>query len=125
MSVAVKSKQKVTDDNDRDIEGDILLFDKEILILHAYPDKYLKWKAAHEFYPVNITFSDFIDYWVKSEKHSQNAQLCKPCTVQYDYYGNFKTFRSDSKLLMDKIGASEDELHPQYSKPSDELVNEY
>ena len=131
MSVAVKSKEKITDDDDRDVEGDILLFDKEVLILHAYPDKYLKWKAAHESYPINITFSDFIDYWVKSDRLSQNGhfnsvlRLCRPCAVRYDYYGNFKTFRRDSKLLMDRIGASEEELRPQYPKPSDELVNEY
>lgn len=133
MSVAVKSEEKMTlsDENDRDVEGDILLFDKEQLILKAHPDKYLKWRAAHESYPINISFSDFVDYWVKSDRLSQNAhfnsvlRLCKPCTVRYDYYGNFKTFRSDSKLLTDKIGASEEELRPQYPKPSDELMNKY
>ena len=131
MSMAVKSEEKMMDENNRDVEGDILLYDKELLILRAYPDTYLRWKTAHESYPVNITFSDFIDYWVMSERLSQNAhfnsvlRLCRPCTVQYDYYGNFKTFRSDSKLLMDRIGASEDELRPQYPKPSDELVNKY
>ena len=131
MSMAVKSEEKMMDENNRDVEGDILLYDKELLILRAYPDTYLRWKAAHESYPVNITFSDFINYWVTSERLSQNAhfnsvlRLCRPCTVRYDYYGNFKTFRSDSKLLMDRIGASEDELRPQYPKSSDELVNKY
>lgn len=131
MSVAVKSEEKMMDENNRDVEGDIFLYDKELLILHAYPNIYLKWKAAHESYPVNITFSDFIDYWVMSERLSLNAHFnsvlrqCRPCAVRYNYYGNFKTFRSDSKLLMEKIGASEKELRPQYPKPSDELVNVY
>ena len=131
MSMAVKSEEKMIDENNRDVEGDIFLFDKELLILHAYPRIYMKWKAAHESYPVNITFSDFINYWVTSERLSLNAhfnsvlRLCMPCTVRYDYYGNFKTFRSDSELLMERIGASEEELRPQYPKPSDELVNKY
>ena len=70
----------------------------ELLISNTCPDKYLKWKAAHESYPINIIFSDFIDYWMKSESLSQNAdfnsvlRLCRPCTVHYDYYGNLKTF---------------------------------
>ena len=32
MSVAVKSEEKMTDDNDRDVEGDILLVDRAINI---------------------------------------------------------------------------------------------
>ena len=94
----------------------------------------MKWKAACESYPTNITFSDFnYSAWVKSERLSRNAHfnsvlrlcLCRPCTVQYDYYANFKTFRSDSRLLVDRIGASEEDMRPQYPEPSDELVNKY
>ena len=131
MSVAARDERKVTDENNRNIEGDLFLYDKEIIISHAYPNVYRKWRAAHESYPINITFSDFIDYWVKSEHLSLNAhfnsvlRLCKPCLVQYDYYGNFKTFSRDSKLLMDRIGATEEELRPRYPKPSDELVSKY
>ena len=131
MSMAMRNKGEFTDENERNVDGDMLLRDKRLLISHAYPNIYKKWTAANESYPVNITFSDFIDYWVKSEGLSQNAhfntvvRLCRPCVVRYDYYGNFKTFRNDSKLLMDRIGASEEELRPQYPKPSDELVNKY
>ena len=132
MSMAVRSnEEEITDENDRNIEGDLFLYDKRQIISHVYPNKYKKWKAAHESFPINITFSDFINYWMKSEKLSLNPhfnpviRLCRPCLVRYDYYGNFKTFRNDSKLLMDRIGASEEELRPQYPKPSDKLVHNY
>ena len=129
--MVMRNKGEFIDENERNVEGDLLLRDKRAIISHAYPNMYEKWTAANESYPINIKFSDFIDYWVESEGLSHNAhfntvvRLCRPCVVRYDYYGNFKTFRNDSKLLMDRIGASEEELRPQYPKPSDELVNKY
>ena len=129
MSIAVRNE--MTDEDDRYVEGDLLLYAKREIISHEYPNTYEKWIAAHESFPINITFSDFINYWMKSEKLSHNPhfnsviRLCRPCLVRYDYYGNFKTFGNDSKLLMDRIGASEEELRPQYPKPSDELVDKY
>ena len=75
MSVAAKSR---TDKNNQDVEGDILVLYKELSISQVYPNIYLKWKAANESYPISITFSDFIDYWVRSESLSQNI-----CTLQF------------------------------------------
>ena len=130
MSVAI-NEGKTVDEDDRYIEGDKFLWAKREIISYSFPKVYRKWEAAQESYPVNITFSDFIDYWLKSEKLSSNphfnsiVKLCNPCLVRYDYYGNFKTFVSDAKLLMDKIGASPSELRPQYPQPSDSLVHQF
>ena len=131
MSMALRNTRKTTDENERDIEGDIFLTEKRHIISRSSPDEYKRWEAARESYPVNITFSDFINYWLTSAKLSENphfntvVHLCKPCQVEYDYYGNFKTFEKDSRLLMDKIGASEDEMRPKYPESSDKLVHKY
>ena len=131
MSMAMAQKRKSTDEHNRDIQGEIFLTEKRHIIAHSSPYEYKKWKAAHESYPVNITFSDFIDYWLTSKSLSQEphfntvVNICKLCTVKYDYYGNFKTFERDSKLLMDTIGALKEEMRPQYPEPSDKLVSKF
>ena len=131
MSTAVKKGIDLTDEDERDVEGEYLLGLKRELVAQVYPAEFKKWEAAHESYPLNITFSDFIDFWLTSKTLWKNvhfnfiANMCNPCLVRYDYYGNFKTFEKDSKLLMDKIGASEQELRPQYPEPSDQLVHQY
>ena len=131
MSTAVRKGIDLTDENERDVEGEFLLKLKQDLVARVYPAEYKKWEAAHESYPLNITFSDFIDFWLTSKSLSNNphfnfvANMCSPCLVRYDYYGNFKTFEKDSKVLMDRIGASESELRPQYPEPSDQLVHQY
>ena len=128
MSMAMKTNLP---EDDRDIETNMLLSAKRDLISHAYPKQYRKWEASHESYPVNISFSDFIDYWLRSKSVSNNPHfntlinLCKPCSVRYNYYGNFKTFKEDARLLMERIGATETELRPQYPEPSDTLMDEY
>ena len=127
----MRQRRESRDEYDRDVQGEILLAEKRKIIAHSYPDEYRKWEAAKGSYPINITFSDFIDHWLTSKSLSLDSHfntvinLCKVCLVKYDYFGNFKTFERDSKLLMDRIGASEEEVRPQYPAPSDKLVNKY
>ena len=131
MSAAVNRAIKITDDDERDVEGNYLLNLKKDLLSKLYPVQYKKWEASRESYPLNITFSDFVDYWLTSKSLSNNdhfspiTRLCKPCLVRYNYYGNFKTFEKDTELLIDKIGALENELRPQYAQPSDKLAHQY
>lgn len=128
MSVAMR---KNIPEEERDIETNKFLREKKEIVRKAYPEEYEKWSAQHESYPVNITFGDFIDHWFMSKQLSSNSHFntlvscCKPCGVNYNYFGNFKTFKEDAQLLMDKIGASEDELRPQYPEPSDQVFNEF
>ena len=61
---------------------------------------------------VNISFSDFIDYWLaydlSSDEHFRTIfSLCEPCCVQYNYYGNFETFSKDANVLIKRIGGGD------------------
>ena len=55
------------------------------------------------------TFSDFINYWVTGgigvrDPHFMPVyQICQVCKVKFDFYGNFKTFQADSKVLAQKL----------------------
>ena len=117
--------------SERDVRDEFFIEDKRSIISLSSPDEYNRWKVANESYPVKITFSDFIDYWLSSENLTLSARfnpivrLCKPCLVRYDYYGNFKTFKGDTEMLMERIGVTDD--HPRTRIPGsfDSLMDEY
>ena len=129
MSEAMKTQ--VNSESERDIRDEFFLEDKRNIISQSSPCDYHKWKAANESYPVNITFSIFIDYWLNSKsltlhtRFNPVVRLCRPCLVHYDYYGNFKSFEGDAKMLMERIGAVGD--HPRMRVPAlfDSLAEEY
>ena len=128
MSFAMK---KDVPEKGRDIQTGKLLNEKRDLLSHAHPREYGKWEAENESYPLKILFGDFVDYWLRSSNLSGDPhfntmlRICKPCSVRYDYYGNFKTFEEDAHVVMNRIGASEYELRPQYPDPSGKLINQY
>ena len=65
-------------------------------------EEYLRTEGAR---PVNISFSDFIDYWLtqpeslKVDEHFRSIfSLCQPCRVKFNFYGDFKNFNTDSEV---------------------------
>jgi len=72
---------------------------------------------------VKISFSDFISYWLDNDMEDEHFKpifdLCDPCRVRYDYYGQFKEFNKHAAVLLDKIGGKTDFLlEDNYSDPS-------
>ena len=95
---------------------------KKEILAYKQPSLYKRWRASKGIYPINITFSDFIDYWLHKrglefDEHFQTIySLCQPCQVQYNYYGNFNTFKFDSKVLISHIGSNSTLLRDGYYK---------
>ena len=129
MSEAVK--MQVNGENERDIRDEFFIEDKRNIISQSSPHDYHEWKAANESYRINITFSVFIDYWLNSESLTRYTRfnpiirLCRPCLVHYDYYGNFKSFEGDAKMLMERIGVVGDHPHMRVPALFDNLAEEY
>ena len=128
MSVAMRQD---VPDTERDVETNLFFSEKKEIISKVSPKEYKRWMSMHQSYPLNITFTDFIDYWLKSTTLSNNAHFntlvktCKPCSVDYNYFGNFKTFEEDTRILQESISASEDEIRPQYPQSSDKVFDDY
>ena len=75
---------------------------------YKFPFLYGQWIEARGMKPIRISFSDFIDYWLDQrlnlDEHFQNIfDLCQPCHVHYNYYGNFKTFDANAKVLIEPL----------------------
>lgn len=82
---------------------------KKDIFQYKHPNNYRKWKAAEGKSEIPISFSDFIDFWLykgglQFDEHFQTIyELCQPCYVRYQYYGNFDTFEKDAEVLINHI----------------------
>lgn len=81
------------------------------------------WLNAGGRYNITISFPEFVQYFIDTKKEDLNPHFkpmvhtCHPCRVQYDFYGNFKTYSQDAKLVIRKLRMSMENypnrsLHP-------------
>ena len=93
---------------------------KKEIFKFKHPEKFHQWHLAKGKRPVNVTFSDFIDYWLNKrglndDEHFQSIySLCQPCQVHYSYYGNFNAFKHDAEVLIGHIEAEGSLLRDGY-----------
>lgn len=103
---------------------------------YKHPTEYEVWKKNGGKPPLNISFADFIDTWLsgvssrmgRDEHFLTITQLCQPCRVRFDFYGNFKNFDEDAKVLMDHIHAKPDFLRRGYyseDTKTDRILSDY
>ncbi|XP_070542459.1 carbohydrate sulfotransferase 11-like [Ptychodera flava] len=62
-----------------------------------------------------LTFPEFVDYLIKMEDVNQLGThyrpmyaLCAPCSIKYDFVGNFESLQADAAYILNKIGAKFD-----------------
>lgn len=76
---------------------------------YKYPERFQQWNSTGGRNPVNITFVEFVDYWInhnfKDAHFSTIFSICQPCQVHYHYYGKFSTLKHDVEVLMRHVGA--------------------
>ena len=81
-------------------------------------DDYKKWLADTTTHYA-ITFSDFIQYVIDTPNKKLNynphfrpmINHCQPCTVKYDFYGAFKHYNDETKVLIDRLDTKEEYRH--------------
>ena len=79
---------------------------------YVHPDEYRKWYDKNGSLEIEISFVDFISYWLGTQGAQKDEHLipivdvCAPCHVRYHYYGNFETYEQDAAVLVQKVGAT-------------------
>lgn len=93
---------------------------RKSVLLQTQPEQYSAYIHCRGKTAINISFPDFIQYWLsepprlKDDEHfSPISSLCQPCRTQFTFYGNFKQFNVDSQILVENIKAE-----PQYLRDS-------
>ena len=107
-----------------------------IRILRTYnKDKYVKWEETNfTSTDVHPSFEDFINYLVHSNLNFLNEHfrpfmdLCHPCSLGYNYVGNFNNLPSEAFYVLDFLGIPRNYYlnragHPKYNTSS--LVANY
>ena len=94
---------------------------KKYIYGYTHPHEYREWKKMNGTTSVVISFSDFIDYWLNSiGKMSQDTHflpifdICHPCHIQFNYYGNFNAFDEYADVLIKVIGNNDTSARHSY-----------
>ena len=93
---------------------------------YKHPELYREWYLEKGRRPVNISFTDFVDFYLDKKALRFNEHfrtiydLCQPCHVRYNYYGNFKTFTTDVEALIEHIGTNSSLLRQGYYQEGSE-----
>lgn len=87
---------------------------------YKHPQLFKQWRENRGKKSVEISFLDFIDYWLHKggltfDEHFQSIyELCQPCQVRYSFYGNFNTFNDNAEVLIRHIGSDSSLLREEY-----------
>ena len=105
------------------------------IFAYNHPTNYKDWILHGGQNAVNISFDDFINYWLaydlSNDEHFRTIfDLCEPCRISYDYYGNFKTFLKDASIFTNRIGATNEVLRVGYydnngNLPTEQLLHSH
>ncbi len=98
---------------------------KRRIFKSKHPKAHKIWTAHKGKAKVPISFPDFVDYWLTGyldgDEHFQTIyNLCRPCHVRYDYYGNFDTFDHDAEVLIRQIKSDPVFLRDSYYKKGEQ-----
>ena len=82
----------------------------QIQILNMYhPEMYKDWMKEEMSYPLYINFTEFVTYLVEANTADVSSHfqpmidICHPCRIQYDFFGNYKRYYIDSNIILDKM----------------------
>ena len=101
-------------------------FLRKAIYLSRHPKEYSEYLKKRGRTEINITFSDFIDYWleqpdeIKFDDHfSSTLRLCQPCRARFNFYGNFKNFEEDAQVLVERINTRAEFVRAGYHSEAD------
>ena len=102
--------------------------DVKLEILMRYRSReYRQWKTEGMKYPLNVTFMEFVLYFVNEESedldpHFQTmTDLCHPCRIHYDFYPNTKTCSEDTNAITSKLSINSTSIN-HYDHYQDKLL---
>ena len=92
---------------------------REILEKYRLLD-FTQWLKKGGNYNISISFPEFVQYFIDTKKELLNPHFkpmvdtCHPCRVKYHFYGNFKTYSQDVRLIIERL-KTKPEYYPNRS----------
>ena len=96
---------------------------------------YWQQTAKQNLFNISVSFQEFVRYLIESRRSSINEHflpsinICHPCLIKYDFYGNFKNISHDAHALIDRFQANpkfyrDESLHSS-SEETNKLLKRY
>ncbi len=87
---------------------------KKRILQQYHPDEFDYWLKSSGFnvFNLSVTFTDYIQYltdshWSELNEHFQpQIEVCHPCFVDYDFYGDFRKISDDAQAIIRKLNAN-------------------
>lgn len=106
---------------------------------HRYRPNELKvWRkiVRNQEYNISVTFLEFCRYITETASSDMNEHfvpsmdLCHPCLMEYDFYGNFRNYSQDSTQLIKKFKTDpkfyrDESLHKPHEQTKRKLLKYY
>ena len=85
---------------------------------------------------ISVTFSEFCRYITETNSSEMNEHfvpsmdICNPCLMEYDFYGNFRNYSTDARQLIKKFDTDpkfyrDESLHLPQDQTSKKLLRYY
>lgn len=97
---------------------------------------YWQQTAKQSLFNISVRFQEFVGYLLESRKANLNEHflpsmdICHPCLIKYDFYGNFKNISHDAQALIDRFQTNpkfylDKSLHSSSEETSKHLKHYY
>ena len=81
---------------------------KKFILTRYRPAEFRLWQGSPTA-TINVTFQEFVHYLIDVDSDDLNEHfrpsmdICHPCLLHYDFYGNFKNYSHDAAALIEKF----------------------
>lgn len=94
-----------------------------------HPKKLKQWRNRGKKENLQVDFETYLRWIINTPKHELNehfaptVELAQPCRVKYHFYGNFKTYSSDMKAIVARLGVPQEwYINSSYHKKAPETA---
>ena len=128
VNCTVSRPEEITDDPELKYSNDLALD----IFRKVNSVRYKQWLDNRNM-EHRVTFSDFIQFVVDEPNEKLNIHfmpvinLCLPCAVRYNFYGNIKHYNQDAKILLAKLGSKLEDIpgsdHGMHTKETTSILH--
>ena len=98
-------------------------------------DELERWKASRGSFTIGISFEEYIQWVIETPNNELNEHFAPiinnihPCSIKYDFYGNFKQLGLEVSMIIEKLQAPREyfrnESYYQHGLETTNYVKEY
>ena len=87
---------------------------KRSIMEKYHPERLKQWRNGTKKEKLQVDFESYLQWVIDTPNHELNdhyapiIELAQPCRIKYHFYGNFKTYSSDMKAIIARLGVPQE-----------------